>query len=240
MMKKKEQIIIAFVFSFFFLTSLSAQGVGKIFFREDFRTLERWEFVENREVRKATLYSIISDQGHTYLKAESRSSASALRYVKTFNVYEYPRMRWRWKVENVYEKGDATKKQGDDYPIRVYVVFRFNPQKVGFLKKLKYKTAGLFYSGEIPDSALNYIWANKWHQANIIKNPYRKEARMILLQKGKGNVGLWIDEDVNILEDYRKAFREDPPERASVVIMNDSDNTGESSVSYIDFIEIYR
>jgi hypothetical protein len=37
-----------------------------------------------------------------------------------------------------------------------------------------------------------------------------------------------------------KAFGEDPPSVANLAIMNDSDNTGESAVSYIDYIEIYR
>jgi len=50
----------------------------------------------------------------------------------------------------------------------------------------------------------------------------------------------WVDEEVNILDDYNKAFGKSPPSTASIAIMNDSDNTGEDSVSYIDFIEVYR
>jgi hypothetical protein len=47
---------------------------------------------------------------------------------------------------------------------------------------------------------------------------------------------LW--ESRNILRDYRRAFGEHPPAMARVAIMNDPDNTGESSVSYLDSLWI--
>jgi len=37
---------------------------------------------------------------------------------------------------------------------------------------------------------------------------------------------------VNVLEDYRRAFGEEPPRVRSVGIMSDSDNTGERTVAY--------
>ena len=51
---------------------------------------------------------------------------------------------------------------------------------------------------------------------------------------------MWQDEEINILQDYRSAFGKEPPSIASIAIMNDSDNTGQQSVSYIDFIEVFR
>jgi hypothetical protein len=55
------------------------------------------------------------------LKSDSRASASEIVFKHSFSVYEYPRVTWRWKAENVYEKGNATGKSGDDYPIRFYM-----------------------------------------------------------------------------------------------------------------------
>jgi len=62
---------------------------------------------------------------------------------------------------------------------------------------------------------------------------------MIVLQTGEVNAGKWIEQEVDIIDDYHKAFGEDPPSIASIAIMNDSDNTGERAVSYIDYIDIY-
>ena len=52
---------------------------------------------------------------------------------------------------------------------------------------------------------------------------------MFIVESGKENVGKWIDERVNILNDYKLAFGEDPPRKASLAIMADTDNTGETS-----------
>ena len=41
-----------------------------------------------------------------------------------------------------------------------------------------------------------------------------------------------------MLEDYKKVFGENPPETASLAIMCDSDNTGESAKAFIEFIEV--
>ena len=53
-------------------------------------------------------------------------------------------------------------------------------------------------------------------------------------------VGTWQDEQVDIVKDYREAFRSDPPAKARIAVMNDSDNTGESAVSWVEYIEVFK
>lgn len=63
---------------------------------------------------------------------------------------------------------------------------------------------------------------------------------MIFLQMGDEKKGRWIEESVDLLADYRRLFGENPPATAGLAIMNDSADTGQCSVSYVEFIEIYR
>ena len=63
---------------------------------------------------------------------------------------------------------------------------------------------------------------------------------MVLLEKGSIKIGPWLDEEINILDDYRKAFNAEPPRKARIAVMNDSDNTGEHSISWVRWIEVYR
>lgn len=63
---------------------------------------------------------------------------------------------------------------------------------------------------------------------------------MIVLQAGDANAGKWIEQEINIVDDYLRAFGKNPPAIASLAIMNDSDNTGESATSYVDYIEVFR
>jgi hypothetical protein len=39
----------------------------------------------------------------------------------------------------VLQKSDATRKDGEDYPARLYITFEYDPDKVRFGKTLKYK-----------------------------------------------------------------------------------------------------
>jgi hypothetical protein len=156
-----------------------------------------------------------------------------------FSVRTYPRLRWRWRADSVYQKGDAGKKEGDDYPLRLYVLFAFEPGKASFREKVTFEAARLLHGEYPPHSALNNIWANRDHDEPYIPNAYTGRAMMIV-KRGPGDRGAWQEEGANIVDDYRRAFGKDPPETARVAVMNDSDNTGEDSVSYIDYIEVYR
>lgn len=210
--------------SLFFLVSAPLSGEKVIGFREDFNDLANWKPYLFSNIERHSRYTAEREGETTYLRAESDSSASAILWKESFSVYEYPHARWRWKIEKIYEKGDAKSKTGDDYPIRVYLIFE------------KKALLGLI---SLPTS-LNYIWANRVYGEKIIPNAYTGRSMMMLLEEGGDKAGQWITEEANIIEDYRRAFGEDPPKRATIAIMNDSDNTGESSVSYVDYIEIFR
>jgi hypothetical protein len=225
------------------LAITAASGTGDqadVLFLEEFDSLDKWRPLHFPKIKEHSTYTVESSGDERYLKAESNASASGILYKKEFDIYEFPRLKWRWKVANVYEKGDAKKKSGDDYPLRVYVVFKYDPKEAGWWERRRYGTAKLLYGEYPPHSSLNYIWANKQHEGTVIINSYADEARMIPIQQGPANVGKWIAEVVNVLDDYQKAFGEKPPRVASIAIMNDSDNTGERSVSYIDYIQVYR
>jgi hypothetical protein len=218
----------------------SVAGDKNVLFRDDFETLDNWRPFYLPKIKQHSTYVIHAEGDTTVLKAESVASASALVYKDTFSVYDYPCAQWRWKVENVYRGGDARIKQGDDYPMRVYVVFPYDPTEAGFFEKVKNTAAKLVYGEYPPHSTLTYLWANKRHEEAILTSAYTRKSRLIPLQAGSQHIGAWHVESVNIIEDYVKAFGVKPPEKAGIAIMNDSDNTGEQSVSYLDYIEVYR
>ena len=211
-----------------------------VLFREDFTTLDNWEPFFFSTIENHTTYDIVTESTQSFLKAHSNASASALIYKKTFNVYDYPMVSWRWKVDSVYLGGNAKTKKGDDYPLRVYITFPFDLDKAGFFEKVKYASYRLVFGEYPPRSCLNYIWANRHYKEDVLTSSYTKQSKLIPLKSGSELTGTWHSETINIIEDYRRAFGSTPPDTARLAIMNDSDNTGESSVSYLDYIEVYR
>jgi hypothetical protein len=213
---------------------------GKVLFREDFRNLDRWRPLHFPKIPRHSTYVIQTQGSDHYLKAASDASASALVYGENFSIHDYPRARWRWRVDNVYRNTDPETKSGDDYPIRIYITFQYDPQKASLLDRIIYGAARQLYGEYPPHSTLAYVWASSAGQATILASPYTDKARMIALKKGSEKAGTWQEERVDILADYRRAFGAEPPAVASIAIMNDSDDSGQKSVSYIDFIEVYR
>jgi hypothetical protein len=223
------------------MTSSAFGADGRnILFREDFNSLDNWKPFFFPKIKKHSTYTIETNGQDRILKAESSGSASAIVYKGSFNVYEYPRVKWRWKVGNVYKKGDVRTKEGDDYPIRVYIMFEYDPEQAGAFEKITYSMARSIYGEYPPHSSLSYVWANKDEPGRFLTSPYTNKARMVLLEKGQQKVGTWQDEEINILDDYQQGFGVKPPARARIAVMNDSDNTGESSVSYMEYIEIFK
>jgi hypothetical protein len=217
-----------------------AHGDDRVLFRDNFQNLDAWKPLFFPKITRHTTYEIQDREGVRVLVASSDNSASALVNEHRFNVAEYPVLHWRWKVDNIYKKGNYRLKSGDDYPIRIYVFFKYNPKNAPLGMKIKYGLAKSIYGRYPPHSSLNYIWANREDETGTAASPFTDRSIMIPLEHGPQKVGQWVEETVNVLEDYRKAFGTDPPLKASVAIMNDSDNTGERATSYIQFLEVRK
>lgn len=190
-----------------------------------------WKPLTFKKVERHTKYDLVKDGGTVVVKARSDASASGLTKEIKIDPREYPIVQWRWKVENLLKKSDVSRKNGDDYPARLYITFEYEPDKVGFTKKLKYK-AGQAIFGNIPIGALNYIWDSKTPPGAIVDNAFTDFAKMIVVRSGPREVGTWVIEERNIYEDYRKAFGEEPPMINGVAIMTDTDNTKEAATAY--------
>lgn len=235
-----QQLAMLIIVSALFSWSSLQAAEPTVLFREDFTTLDRWMPFTFPKIRTHSTYTIEREGGRSYLRAESKASASAIVYTDVFDVTQYPMIRWRWKVGNLYEKADATTKKGDDFPIRIYIMFAYDPETAGRWEAITYGFARSLYGDYPPHSSLNYVWSSREHAGRIITNPYTDRAKDILLRKGPALVGTWQDEEVDILDDYQAAFGTKPPQKARIAVMNDSDNTGESSVSWVDYIEVLR
>ncbi|MDO9110824.1 MAG: DUF3047 domain-containing protein [Desulfatirhabdiaceae bacterium] len=207
--------------------------------RDDFNNLDNWKPLTFPKIERHSEYVItLETEGNRILTARSKASASGIVFKGSFNPYRHPVLRWRWKVDNVYSKADPRTKEGDDYPLRVYVIFKYDPAKAGLGQRIAYGLAKKIYGEYPPLASLSYVWASRDMEASFFDNPFTDRAKMIPLRSGTEHLGKWVEEEVNILVDYRRIFGEDPPESASLAIMNDSDNTGEAAVSHLDFIEV--
>lgn len=159
-----------------------------------------------------TAYSLVNDNGKTVLKARSVKAASGLIREIRLDPKEYPILHWSWKVAHSLKKEDVTKKSGDDFAARVYVVF---PRT--FFWRMR---------------AINYVWANKIPRGSSVPSPYTANAVLVAVESGDEKAGQWVSEERNIYEDYRRLFGEEPPKIGAIAIMTDTDDTRDEATAW--------
>jgi hypothetical protein len=165
-------------------------------------------------------YRVVTDGSEQVLLAESNGTASSLYFKKNINLSEYPILEWRWKIEAIVPGGDVSRKESDDYPARIYVVFPH-----WLFTRIR---------------SINYIWANRLPKDEIVPSPYTANSQMVAVESGNERAGEWLSARRNVYKDYRRIFGEEPREVGGIAIMSDSDNTGESARAWYDDLRFVK
>lgn len=195
-----------------------------------------WEPLTFKKIKRHTRYEWSPSERAVH--AVSSAAASGLIYRLDQDAARLPILRWRWKVSRAIAKGDEKSKAGDDYAARIYVTFRYDPSKAGRGTRFKYGLVKTLYGEYPPHSGINYIWANRLAKGESTPNPYTDRLMMLAVRSGDAEGGRWHDEQRNILEDYRRLYKEDPPPLAGIAIMTDTDNTGSRAEAWYADIEL--
>lgn len=191
-----------------------------------------WKPLTFKKIERHTVYALVKDEGIAAVRAVANASASGLTREIQIDPKEYPIVKWRWKVSNILKKGDVRRKEGDDYPARIYITFEYDPAKVSVFEKAKYEAIRLLYGEYPPLAAINYIWESKAPKGTMVPNAYTDRVMMFVVESGAARLDQWVDEERNVYEDYRQAFGQEPPLISGVAIMTDTDNTGEQATAY--------
>jgi hypothetical protein len=187
-----------------------------------------WYLLKFRGSKKLTNYTPVEDGNNVYIRAESEGSAAPIYKIAKFSPQDYPYISWRWKTDNILEKGNAYTKKGNDFSVSLGIIFDYDPQRASFIKNVKYSFIKLFYGAYPPDYVILYVWGNGVHEkkGDIISNPYSEIVKMFVLENGNTHLSKWKVEERNILEDFKEAFGTYPEQKVGGIgIHTDSDNT---------------
>lgn len=199
-----------------------------------------WKPPAFRGIADSTRYEAVADPAlGQVVKATANASASALIRAIDLNPQTFHVLRWRWKIDNLIAKADVTKKDGDDYPARIYVSFRYDPLGASFVERAQYGALRLIYGEYPPHSGLNYIWDGTARVETTVPNPHTPRVAMIVVESGAAHLHEWRAYERNIVDDYRRAFGRDPPPISGIAIMTDADNTGESATAWYGNISLH-
>ena len=177
--------------------------------------------------KKATEYRLESKDGRTVVRAFADASASGLMHDLDVDPRQHPWLHWRWKVEQLIHSADNTQRHAEDSPVRLVITFAGDHSKLDFSDRLFATQVRLLTGQELPYATLMYIWENRAERGQVIPNRHTSRIRMVVAESGREKLGQWWEESRNVLEDYRRAFGEEPGRITAIGLMTDTDNTGE-------------
>ena len=83
---------------------------------------------------------------------------------------------------------------------------------------------------------LKYVWSSTLPVGMETESPYNSRVKIVVKQSGSEESGRWIDEKVNVVEDFERLFGSEAPEVEAIAIMSDADNTQSfAEADYDDF-----
>jgi len=217
-----------------------SKGNSSSFINEDFSNLENWAEFSFSGNKNPTEYITQTDSPTTYLKIVSQNSASGLIYKEHYNPNEYPILTWRWRVDNLITEVDGKVKSGDDYAIRIFVMFDDDSVETSFWTSLQNSAIKLIYGTEPPESSFCFVWANIDYVEKYFDNPYSESVKIIPMEMGGIKLLTWCDYKVNIVLLFQEIFNRSCPKSAKIALMSDTDNTESKTVAYIDYIKVCK
>jgi hypothetical protein len=191
-----------------------------------------WEPHLFETIRRRTVYDVVLDSGELALRARADSSASALRRRVSVDPLEIPFIEWSWKVERPVENADCSKESRDDCAARVLLLYRHEPSRVSLLDRARAASARAIQGETPPFAILVYAWTAARATDEPISSPHSGRVKVVPVRRGAREAGMWLTERRNHLEDFRRAFGEDPTVIESVALMTDTDDTGSTATAW--------
>jgi hypothetical protein len=159
---------------------------------------------------------IVSDNGQPVLHLRSKGDNSTISRELTGSVdlNETPILEWRWKVMTLPTGGNACQKSTDDEAAQVYVAWVRSPEAVR-------------------SRIIGYVWDSTAPAGTICKSQKTATVTYVVLRSGVDELGKWITERRNVVEDFRRIYGEAPDNPTALSLAIDSDDTRSSAESFI-------
>ncbi len=214
------------LFLLFLVTWIAVVGVragddpGDVIKVEDFSRFKASTFPEGWKSRGgdgSKIYSVKADQ-ESYLEARAINSAVSIAKKFEYDLKVYPFLSWQWRVLELPKGGDERYKKTGDSAAAIYVIFpgRFRPDNI------------------------KYVWSASLPIGATTESPYNSKTKIVVLQNHCSPLGTWVSEKVNVYEDYKRLFGDEPEHVQAIGLMSDSDNTDSMAEADYKGISISR
>ena len=174
----------------------------------------------------ATRYRLVERDGAVVLQADSSAGGSALFRKMRIDPHRHPILEWRWLVPPESAAGGARGPSAVSPPVRLSLAFDGDASKLDFDDRAKLRLAKALTANGLPYASLLYVWLMRSPVEAVYPSPHTGRVRHIVVESGEQRLGEWVVERRNVLDDYRRAFHEEPGDIVAVGVMTDFGDNG--------------
>jgi hypothetical protein len=174
-----------------------------------------------------TGYRVVERDGAAVLEALAEQGGSALLRKIRIDPHLHRLIEWRWQVPPREPGASAFSEAARASAMaRISIAFHGDAQKLDVVDRTHLRLAKVLTPNGLPYATLVYVWLRSAPAGTVLVSPYSDRVRLFVVESGEERVGQWIDVRRNVLEDYRRAFGEDPGDIVAVGVMTDSGDDG--------------
>lgn len=173
--------------------------------------------------RKVTVWGqskfrLVALDDEVVIRAETDGSSAALVRRVDIDPEICPEAEWTWRVDEMPDTADLSSRESEDVAASIFFAFG---------------DPGAFTN---PDQVptLRYAWATETNPVgDVVDSPYFPGIiRTVVVRSGRDDLGNWVTERRNLVEDFEFAFGEAPDSRIEIVaIFTDSDHGNGAAVA---------
>jgi hypothetical protein len=178
-----------------------------------------------------TRYQVVQLGESTALEADAEEGGSGIYRKIRIDLRRHPVLEWRWRVPADPE----TKWEVSSWAsplVRLSLAFHGDPAKLDFEDRTKLRLAKVLTVNGLPYASLLYVWMHNVPAETVVHSPHTDRVRMIVVESGAQRIGEWMSIRRNVLEDYRRAFGEEPSDVLAVGLMTDPGDDGSRRRSF--------
>jgi hypothetical protein len=191
---------------------LGALGVGSLYAGEEVIILDKSKTQTLAEWGKPVHFGtgnwkVVDDAENQAIKLRTESSSFALEKSITVDLRQTPYLEWEWKVTVPPTGGNFASRDTDDQAAQLLVVF---PKT--FFERRK---------------VISYIWDPTALKGTIgaAAGPIYLNVKAIVVESGAGQIGHWLIEKRNVVEDFRALFGDIPEHAVAIRMQINSQHT---------------
>jgi hypothetical protein len=197
-----------------------------------------WKHVPLASFKNNTEYTLVADDGAVVVRAVAHNAASFLAARADFDPHQFPVLSWRWKVAQGIPAANTADQSKEDAPVRLMLAFAGDTSKLSFKERATASAAQTISGQALPYATLMYVWGGKVPIDSITVSSRSSRVRMLAVTADDQGVGRWQTYTRNLVEDFKRAFGEEPGKVTSIQLMTDTDNTGADVQAYYGDITV--